>query len=165
MSQTAEPFDRTDLDAVLARFADQPGALIPILQHAQDAYGYLPREAIRGIARGLRMPEAQVYGVATFYAQFHLRPRGRHIVRVCLGTACHVRGAELIFNQVSSSLGLEGGGTTEDLLFTLERVACLGCCGLAPVMMVDDSTYGRLTSKSALEVIEEYRKNAEVQAA
>ncbi len=156
MSESVQTFDGAKLNAILSRFVGKPGALIPILQQTQDEYGYLPREAVRRIARGLRMPEAQVYGVATFYAQFHLKPRGRHIIRVCLGTACHVRGAEMIFSRITSALDLNGGGTTEDLAFTVEKVACLGCCGLAPMMMIDDETYGRLTPKSAMEIVNGY---------
>ncbi|MDP2873422.1 MAG: NADH-quinone oxidoreductase subunit NuoE [Bacillota bacterium] len=151
-------FERTALDEILSHYEGQPGALIPVLQQAQDAYGYLPRPVIAAIAERLRLPAARIYGVATFYAQFHLKPRGRHIVRVCLGTACHVRGGERIAEQLAESLGVAVGGTTEDRLFTLEKVACLGACGLAPAMVVDGTTYGRLTPKAALNVIERYRR-------
>jgi len=154
-------FDSGPLDEILARHKGHTGALIPVLQETQEAYGYLPRETIRRIAKALRRPEAQVYGVATFYAQFHLKPRGKHIIRVCLGTACHVRGANLILDQISSSLGIKPGETTEDLVFTLERVACIGACGLAPTMMVDAETHGRLTPKAAVEIIEGYRRRHE----
>lgn len=158
---SAEPsFDRAALDEILSLYEGQPGALIPVLQRTQDVYGFLPRPAIAAIAGRLRLPAARVYGVATFYAQFHLRPRGKHIVRVCLGTACHVRGGERIAEQLGEALGLTAGGTTADGLFTLEKVACLGACGLSPAMVVDETTYGRLTPKAALDVLERYRREA-----
>ncbi|MDP2870933.1 MAG: NADH-quinone oxidoreductase subunit NuoE [Bacillota bacterium] len=153
-------FDRTALDRILAAHQGRSGALIPVLQETQETYGYLPRPALAIIARSLGMPVSRVYGVATFYAQFHLKPRGRHIVRVCLGTACHVRGGERILEQLSASLGVAPGDTTGDLLFTLEKVACLGACGLSPTMMVDQATYGRLTPRAALDVLERYRRGA-----
>lgn len=158
---SAESFDPQKLGEILDAHRGRPGALIPVLQETQEAYGYLPRESLMLIAREMRLPASQVYGVATFYAQFHLRPRGRHVIRVCLGTACHVRGGERILEQLSKTLGVEPGETTGDLLFTLERVACLGACGLSPTMIVDDVTYGRLTPKSAVEIIERYRGRAE----
>jgi len=158
-------FDAGKLSPILDAHRGRPGALIPILQETQEAYGYLPREAIAAIAADMRLPAAQVYGVATFYAQFHLKPRGRHVIRVCLGTACHVRGGERILEQLERRLEVKSGDTTGDLLFTLERVACLGACGLSPTMMIDDSTYGRLTPRSAAEIVERYRRAAEEAAA
>ena len=119
--------------------------VIPVLQETQKQIGYLSREAMEAISEELSVPLAELYGVATFYAQFHLKPRGRHIIRVCRGTACHVRGSAKIMERIMSMLGIEENGTTEDLRFTLEPVACLGCCGLAPVVMIDDDTHGRLT--------------------
>lgn len=153
-------FDSAPLEKILAKYHGRQGALIPVLQETQEEYGHLPREAIELIAKRLRRSAAQVYGVATFYAQFHLQPRGKHIIRVCLGTACHVRGGERIIDQLCAHLGIQPGETTPDLLFTLERVACLGACGLAPTMMVDDETYGRLTPKSAVDVLESYRERS-----
>ena len=158
-------FDAGPLDEILDRYAGRAGAVIPVLQDTQEAYGYLPREAIERIARRLRRPAAQIYGVATFYAQFHLKPRGKHVIRVCLGTACHVRGGERLLEHLSKDLGVKPGETTDDLLFTLERVACLGACGLAPTMMVDEQTYGRLTPKAAVQVISDYRRLHKAQAA
>jgi NADH-quinone oxidoreductase subunit E len=154
-------FDERPLAEVLARHRGNRGGLIPVLQETQAAYGYLPRPAIERIAKALRRPAAQVFGVATFYAQFHLKPRGRHIIRVCLGTACHVRGGELILEQLSQTLGIRPGETTADLLFTLERVACIGACGLAPTLMVDEDTHGRLTPKTAVALLDRYRERDE----
>jgi NADH-quinone oxidoreductase subunit E len=153
-------FDRRAVDEILSHYEGQPGALIPVLQHTQEAYGYLSRPAMAIIAAKLRMPAARVYGVATFYAQFHLKPRGKNIIRVCLGTACHVRGGERIAEQLGESLGVVPGETTTDGLFTLEKVACLGACGLAPAMVVNAATYGRLTPKTALDIIARYRSES-----
>lgn len=151
-------FDNAPLDAILERYRGYEGGLIPVLQETQETYGYLPQPAIERIAKVMRRPAAQVYGVATFYAQFHLKPRGKHIIRVCLGTACHVRGGERILEQLSTALGVQPGETTGDLQFTLERVACIGACGLAPTIMVDDDTHGRLTPTSAVKVVQGYRE-------
>ena len=143
-SATGE-FDLAPLMEILSEYKDNPkGALIPVLQKAQGVYGYLPKPVLETIARELRLTTAEVFGVVTFYAQFHLNPRGKHIIRVCQGTACHVRGGAKILEAVSEHLKVKPGETTRDLEFTLETVACLGACGLAPVMMVDDNTHGRL---------------------
>ncbi len=141
------------LDEVLAKHTGKPGALIPVLQQAQDVFGYLPREAITRVADKLSLPLSQVYGVATFYAQFHLKPRGRNIIRVCVGTACHVRGASLLLDSIRDQLGIEGGETTSDLKYTLEPVACIGACGLAPVLMFNDQTHGRLTPDKIAQLL------------
>lgn len=133
------------LKAVLAKHEYEEGALIPVLQETQEVYGYLPREAVMAIAKQLRLSPAQVYAVATFYAQFYITPRGRHIVRCCEGTACHVRGSEQIITVLEKELGVEAGETTPDLEFTLETVACIGACGLAPTIVVDEETYGKMT--------------------
>lgn len=146
----------TQLDALLAKYKKEKGALIPVLQGAQDIYGYLPKEVLQTIAKELRLPLAKVYGVITFYAQFHLKPRGRNIVRVCLGTACHVRGGAKIFEALQKELGITDGGTTEDLRYTLESVACIGACGLAPVIMVNDDTHGRLTPDMLSNILSQY---------
>lgn len=134
------------------------GGLIGILQETQAAYGYLPRAALTEISKTLKIPMSKIFGVVTFYAQFHLKPRGRHVIRVCLGTACHVRGGERILEKVGEVLGIQPGDTTGDLEFTLERVACLGACGLSPAMMIDDRTYGRLTSKKVEKILKDYSK-------
>jgi NADH-quinone oxidoreductase subunit E len=131
-------------------------SVIPALQRAQDVYGYLPQSVLAQIADELRVPWAHVYGVATFYAQFHLKPRGRHIIRVCRGTACHVGGSAAILRTVRDFVGVAPGETTPDLQFTLETVACLGACALAPVMVVDGTYYGRLTEARALNVLDQY---------
>lgn len=144
------------LEAVLAKYQGVKGALIPVLQEAQHAYGYLPREIIQAIAERLGIPVSQIYGVVTFYAQFHLNPRGKHIVRVCQGTACHVRGAKAILAALEENLKVKAGGTTPDLKFTLETVACIGACGLAPVLMVNDDTHGRLTPEVIPELLAQY---------
>jgi NADH:ubiquinone oxidoreductase subunit E len=139
------PVDLTRLDRILEEFKSVRGALIPILQRAQDAYGFLPREVLSHIACKARVPLADVFGVATFYAQFHLERRGRHLIRVCDGTACHVRGANRNIEVLEKNLGLVPGGTSPDYEYTVEVVYCLGSCGLAPVAVVDNQVCGRLT--------------------
>ena len=140
-----QPMDLTRLDRILEEFKSAKGSLIPILQRAQDAYGYLPREVLSHIAYKARVPLADVFGVATFYAQFHLERRGRHLIRVCDGTACHVRGANRNIEILEKNLGLVPGGTSADFEYTVEVVYCLGSCGLAPVAVVDNQVCGRLT--------------------
>lgn len=132
------------LQRILDEFRGQRGAVIPILQRTQDVLGYLPREALRLISRSTLVPLNQLYGVATFYAQFHLEPRGRHLVRICDGTACHVRGAPKAIDALRKSLDVEPGATSADGKFTLEIVYCLGSCGLSPVALVDERVCGRL---------------------
>lgn len=145
-----------EIALILEKYRDTRGALIPVLQEIQGHCGYLPRQAMEMISAEMGLPLSKVYGVATFYAQFHLEPRGRNVVRVCLGTACHVRGGERILERLGEQLGIPPGGTTEDLRFTLERVACLGACGLAPAMMVNDETFGRLTPEKAKKLIQKF---------
>jgi len=145
------------LQKLLAEWRDKPGALIPVLQGAQSIYGYLPAHVMQEIAGELKVPFARVFGVATFYAQFHLKPRGRNVVRVCQGTACHVRGGEKIYEAVHKELGVGKGDSTDDGRFTFETVACLGCCGLAPVVMVNEDTYGRLTPDSVGPILAGYK--------
>ncbi|GEA14246.1 NADH-quinone oxidoreductase subunit E [Moorella sp. E308F] len=144
------------LAEVLERYAGTKGALIPLLQEAQEIYGYLSREVMQEIARRLKIPFSQVYGVATFYTQFHLKPRGRNIIRVCQGTACHVRGGARLLEAISATLGIGKNETTPDGRFTLETVACLGSCGLAPVMMINEETYGRLAPEKIPTILEKY---------
>ena len=149
--------DMAKLDEVLADLGSRKGTLIPILQKAQDIFGYLPREVLIRIGQKISVPLSQIYGVVTFYAQFHLKPRGRNIVRSCQGTACHVRGAKSILVELKKQLGLESDeSTTKDLGFTLETVACIGCCGLAPVIMVNDETHGRLAPDAVKGILEQY---------
>lgn len=144
------------LDGILTKYQGVKGALIPVLQEAQEAYGYLSKEVIQRIGEKLNIPTSQIYGVTTFYSQFHLNPRGRNIIRVCQGTACHVRGAKAILKSLEETLRVSAGQTTPDLKFTLETVACIGACGLAPVMMVNDDTHGRLTPEIVPEILARY---------
>ncbi|MEN6441576.1 MAG: NADH-quinone oxidoreductase subunit NuoE [Syntrophobacter sp.] len=145
------------LAILLDQYRDYRGGLIPVLQEVQNIYGYLPKDVLKHVAKELRIPFSKVFGVCTFYAQFHLKPRGRNIIRVCLGTACHVRGGARIFDAAQESLGVVPGGTTEDLRFTLETVACIGACGLSPCMMVNDETHGRLVPKKVGGIFESYK--------
>ena len=145
-----------ELQDLFAKWRGIKGSLIPILQGAQEIYGYLPKEVLLQIARELKLPPSRVFGVVTFYAQFHLEPRGRNIVRVCLGTACHVRGASRVFERMQEEIGVGDGETTEDLRFTLETVACLGCCGLSPVVMINDDTHGRLEPDKLRSIVNQY---------
>jgi NADH-quinone oxidoreductase subunit E len=156
-TQAAEPIEMTPLDEILDEYVGQDGAVIPVLQRAQDAYGYLPPEVLSRVAERLNVPLSQVYGVATFYAQFYLTRRGRHIVRVCDGTACHVRGASKIISSLEGELGVKAGETTPDYRVTLEVVYCLGSCGLSPVAVIDGNVVGRLIPEKALDLVRELK--------
>lgn len=147
------PGKREEFEAILAEYGTQDGALIPILQKSQEVFGYLPEEVMSRIAKATRMKEANVFGVASFYAQFRFEPVGEHIIKVCHGTACHVAGAGRITDALSNEIGIAPGETSKDMKFTLLNVACLGCCSLAPVIMIGDKTYGRLTTDSVVKVI------------
>ncbi|MDO4565551.1 MAG: NADH-quinone oxidoreductase subunit NuoE [Clostridia bacterium] len=151
------PEQQAQLEAVIAEHVEQEGALMPVMQKAQDIYGYLPIEVQKMIAKGLNIPLEQVYGVATFYSQFNLEPKGTHLVRVCMGTACYVKGSQDILTELERQLGVAAGHTTPDGLFSLEATRCLGCCGLAPVIMVDDDVFGRLTPAAIKDIIAKYR--------
>jgi len=142
-----------ELDQILSHYSGDSSELIPLLQEAQEKFGYLPREAIQRIAKFLRLSESTVFGVATFYAQFKLTPTGRRIVRVCRGTACHVRGGARILREVEKRLGIKPGETSEDLANTLETIACFGSCALAPVMVVNEGVYGRMTTAKVTQVL------------
>lgn len=145
------------LAELLAKYRGTKGSVIPVLQQAQAIFGYLPQDVLVEIAEKLEVPISQIYGVVTFYAQFHLEPRGKNIIKSCQGTACHVRGAKAVLAAVRQKLGLaEGKSTTDDLKFTLETVACLGACGLAPVFMVNDETHGRLTPEKVSAILDKY---------
>ena len=146
------PEDRLD------RFPARPEAVIPLLQAVQDREGYLSQESLAQVARHARTPLSRVYAVATFYSQFRLDRPGKHLIRVCQGTACHVLGATEILDQLKERLEVGEGGTTADGEFTLETVRCLGCCSLAPAMMIDQRTYGRLTRKRIDDVIASLRE-------
>lgn len=142
---------------VLADYEMKKKNLIPILQAVQGEYDYLPQQILREVSESLGVSISRIYGVATFYSQFHLEPRGENIIRVCMGTACHVRGGEDILEEIQDELGIDDGETTEDLEFTLESVACIGACGLAPVIMINDDTHGRLEPDMISGILDEYR--------
>lgn len=145
---------------LLAEFKGKRGATIPVLQAVQSQFGYLPPETFSIIEEVLGIPSSTSYGVATFYAQFRMEPIGKHLIKACDGTACHVKGSTTILTALRDHLKLKDGRTTEDGLFTLEEVACLGCCSLAPVMMVDDMTYGTLTIEKMKEILDSFKKGA-----
>ncbi|NLD05077.1 MAG: NADH-quinone oxidoreductase subunit NuoE, partial [Synergistaceae bacterium] len=145
------------LDQLLNRYRGTKGSVIPVLQQAQDIFGYLPKEVQIKISKELDIPISQMYGVVTFYSQFHLEPRGKNIIRSCQGTACHVRGAKAVLNAIREKLELkEDQVTTTDLEYTLETVACIGACGLAPCIMINDDTHGRLTPEAVGPMFEKY---------
>ncbi len=145
------PLDLSFLDQILAEYKGQKGAVIPILQRAQDTYGYLPREVLKAISQKALIPLNQLYGVATFYAQFHLHRRGRHLIRICDGTACHVRGSNKAIEAIERSLRVAPGQTSPDYKYTLEIVYCLGSCGLSPVAVVDDQVCARLAPEALVQ--------------
>ncbi|MEE1504631.1 MAG: NADH-quinone oxidoreductase subunit NuoE [Acutalibacteraceae bacterium] len=150
--------DLSLLDEVLDKYASVDGSLITILQKAQDIYGYLPTDVLYHIAEKIGSTPAKVMGVATFYSQFRLQPVGKYLIMLCQGTACHVNGSEKIEKAISEELGIVDGETTEDGLFTLKNVACLGCCSLSPVMMINDETYGSLTPEKTKEILRSLRE-------
>jgi len=137
--------DLADTKKIIQRYRNQKGVLIPLLQDIQAVYGYVPAESIELISKELSIYSVKIYGILTFYTQFYLAPRGRHTIKVCQGTACHVMGGKEILDYLSDKLGISEGGTTADGMFSLERVACLGCCGMAPVVVIDNHFYGRST--------------------
>ena len=146
-----------ELDEIISHNKGQRGAVMLSLQSAQDLYGYVPKEVQIHIADGLGVTLSEVYGVATFYSQFALEPRGRFVVGVCLGTACYVRGAKAIMDKMISLLKVPAGKTTDDGRFTLKDTRCLGCCGLAPVIMINDDVYGRLVPEDLPAIVEKYQ--------
>lgn len=154
--------DLSGVEEILKRYQNQEGALIPVLQEAQAIFGYLPEEVLALISKRLKIPLSSIYGVVTFYAQFYLTPRGRHTVRVCRGTACHVRGGKAILDAVQEYLQIDDGQTTADFNFSLETVACLGTCFLAPVMMVDRHYYGKLIPQRVPAIIQSYGKEGKI---
>lgn len=150
--------DLSLLKDVLDKYAPIDGSLITILQHAQDIYGYLPTDVLYHIAERIGSTPAKVMGVATFYSQFRLQPVGKYLIMLCQGTACHVNGSEKIEKAIKEELGISDGETTSDGLFTLKNVACLGCCSLSPVMMINDETYGRLTPDKTKDILRSLRE-------
>ena len=149
------------LSKIFSAFEKREDNLIPILQRVQEEFGYLPEDAMMGIAKAIGVPESRVYAVASFYAQFRFTPMGRNHVMVCRGTACHVRGAARILDEAERQLRIKEGETTEDLEYTLETVACIGCCGLAPTIVINEDTYGRLTPKDIPKIFEERKEATE----
>lgn len=150
--------DFAPLVPVLEKYGDSASNLITILQKAQEIYGYLPKDVMYHIAENVGISPADVVGVATFYSQFRLSPIGKYLIMSCQGTACHVNGSERVSAAIAEYLGIKSGETTEDGLFTLEDVACLGCCSLAPVIMINGEAYGNLTPDSAIAVLKEIRE-------
>ena len=150
------PEQEEKLRQVIAEYKGQPGATMPVLQAAQEIFGYLPEEVQIIVAEGLDIPLSEVYGVATFYAQFTLNPKGRYQISVCLGTACYVKGAADVLAAVEKKLGIKSGGITADGKFSLDACRCIGACGLAPVMMINEDVYGRLTSDKVGPILDKY---------
>ena len=159
MAETQTATQAKSLDDVLAPFKGHRGALIPILQKVQEEYGYLSQEAIAGISKFLGISRNEIFGVLTFYAQFRTRPLGRQRVMACRGTACHVQGGPRIVEAIERELGIKEGETTADREYSLETVACIGACALAPTMVINEETYGKLTSKKIAEIFEQRRKS------
>ncbi len=145
------------VDEVIRKYRDKPGALIPVLEEVQGITGYLPEAIQRRVASGLGIPLSQVYGVVTFYSFFTMTPRGKHQVRVCLGTACHVRGAKRVLEEMERKLGIEPGGCTDDREFSLDLVRCVGACGLGPVVVVDEDTHKQVKVAKLNAIVDKYK--------
>jgi NADH:ubiquinone oxidoreductase subunit E len=146
----------TQIDEIIDRYRERPGALIPVLEECQNVSGYLPLEVQDRVSQGLGIPGSTVYGVVTFYSFFTMVPRGRHTIKVCLGTACYVRGGKDNLDFLEQELGVEVKGTTEDLRFSLDSVRCLGACGMAPAMVVDNDTYAQVAKRNIREILGRY---------
>lgn len=153
-----ETVDLSKMDSVIAKYKEVKGSLITILQYAQETYGYLPMSVLEYISNETGIYSSQIYGVATFYTQFRLNPVGENLIMLCKGTACHVNGADNIEEAINEELGIKNGETTEDNVFTLNNVACLGCCSLSPVMMINGETYGSLTPQKTKDILRSLRK-------
>ena len=152
--------DLSLLDGVLEEYGPVKGSLITILQHTQNIYGYLPKEAIELISEKTGIAASEIMGVGTFYTQFRFEPVGKYLIMLCQGTACHVNSSELILQAIKAELGIDDGQTTDDGLFSLKCVACLGCCSLSPVLMINEDTYGSLTPEKAKKILKELREAA-----
>jgi NADH-quinone oxidoreductase subunit E len=152
-----EEIDLTAANEVIDKYLTMKGALMPVLQGIQERYGYIPEPCVHLAAERLNVYTSQIYGVLTFYAQFHLKPRGKYIIRVCMGTACHVKGAGRLGDTLKERLDIGHAETTPDLKFTAEFVACIGACGMAPVIMINEATYGSLTVQKMNEVLRKYQ--------
>jgi len=148
--------EMTKIDQVIEKYKGRHGSLIPALKESQEICGYLPKQVQRRIAEGLTLPPSQVYGVVSFYAYFTTVPRGKYIIRVCLGTACYVKGSKQILDNLKRELNIEVGGITRDRKYSLEAVRCLGACGLAPVIVVGQDTYGMVDPGRAIEIVRSY---------
>lgn len=145
-----------ELKKVIEENKGKKGCLMPVLHEAQKLFGYLPIEVQRMISEGLNIPLAEIYGVATFYSQFTLIPKGKYLIGVCLGTACYVKGAQAVLDKIKSELGVEVGGTTKDKKFSLEATRCIGACGLAPVMTINEDVYGKLNAEDVPGILKKY---------
>ena len=152
------PEQEAKLKEVIQNYQDDPGAVMPVLQEAQEIYGYLPLEVQTMIADGLNVPLDEVYGVSTFYSQFALSPKGKYHISVCLGTACYVKGSGDVLNKLSEELGIEAEECTPDTQFSLTACRCIGACGLAPVMTINDDVYGRLTTDEIPGILKKYKE-------
>lgn len=144
------------LETIIEQHRNQQGGLMPVLHETQELFGYLPEEAQKKISEELNVPLAEIYGVATFYSRFTLKPRGKHTISVCLGTACYVQGAQAVFERIQKELDIEPGDTSKDMRFTLLGTRCLGCCGLAPVITVDEDVYGKLKPDDIPDILSKY---------
>jgi len=151
---------KKQLDDILSNYMGDSSDLIPILQATQERFGYLPEEIMVGIAKFLKLPPSAVYGVSTFYAQFKLTPTGKRTVKVCRGTACHVRGADRVLQEIEKKLNLKPGETTEDLEYSLETVACIGACALAPTIVINEDVHGKMTTKKVQGIFSEPKDTA-----
>jgi NADH:ubiquinone oxidoreductase subunit E len=151
---TDDMWDR--VDTIIKRYQGRPGAIIAVLRECQEVVGYLPNALMDHISRGLNLPSSSVFGVATFYSFFSLTPKGRHFIKVCMGTACYVKGIKETMERIQEAYKIKEGGTTEDRRFTMEAVRCIGACGLAPVMVVNDDVHGAIASEEVIDVLEKY---------
>jgi NADH-quinone oxidoreductase subunit E len=147
------------LERILEKYKDTPGMVMSVLEEVQEVYGYLPREILVQVSEQIGVHLSRLFSLATFYSAFTLKPRGEHTVHVCLGTACHVRGAPKIVDELSRELGVEPSDTTDDMKFTLETVRCIGCCSLAPVMMVDKDIYGYTAMNKVQNILVKYKES------
>ena len=161
VEEVRELVDLSLIDPIIEKYGKVKGATITILQGVQEEYGYIPSESLTYIAQKTGMKEAKLYGVATFYTQFRMNPVGKNLILLCQGTACHVNGASTIEKAICEELGITEGKTTPDKIFTFTNVACLGCCSLAPVMMINGETYAKLTPEKTVEVLRNLRKEAQ----
>jgi len=146
-----------EIDSVIQRYKGKPGALIPVLEECQNACGYLPMEVQERISKGLNIPGSNIYGVVTFYSFFTMVPKGRHTIKVCLGTACYVRGGKANLESIQDEFGVEVRGTTGDFRFSLDSVRCIGACGMAPAMVVDDDTYAQVSKQNIMKMLDGYK--------